>query len=915
MGISEFISKYLGSPVNEVAKTENKTIIPDERLRVFISSAQNNENGFAWSDVRRRIKDYLKECVYLNPFIIEDVSSSVPSIQFFQQQVERADIVVLLVKGELRKGTAIEYALTTKLKKPLLVYFLEDETPSLSVTQLINDLQTNDYCTYHQMKSFDGIEYEIRNEVIQDVIRYYQRIPSHRVASESITDVLSIEENIEPSKLSVPNKTALEMFKSSYNHIYKLLEINYYKKENIEKESLLHSLGVATLNWLIKGENLNCDAEILALIECASDLYESTEWLQSRWDAIRYAIADEIEKALESEKQALELAEKAKLPKWIINDILIDYRNIEQEVNRQKHLVVYENIPQNNLNKSDTIVYLPVLDRYLGNVFDEVTKEEFRIKTASPWTTFYGGNFTTVISNIENYFFSALLYGSYTHMVFARKTLANMLYKYADLSEDNALFISCIKLLLLNGNKKECQQIIQHQWDNIYSGITSCADDVWRLTDNTISVYQSSIKLFVITKLGLYFSDEVFVEIEKFLLEYSKTVRWGNSDEYFDCIYQNIARISSSKIISMLIEILKEKRFHIGNKVSNIILHLKLDEVAVDQQIAFCEALVGSLGYIVEQNGTPQIIAVLEKQNPEVFSKLSTIPENGLIGIEKIFYDINMGKGNWTSVLLTEIDTAKKQFEANNTSEGVYLGFAEQPYAMIKKVLREHYNASMDEIIDQKLFPLFIDVLNSNVAIKVKDDCISCLCDTLIFTTNQISIPQELIDAISKISTTNIHGFWGETNRTFACRVLMLRILIGIAKKDELLEWCVGYNKKSTEEKIVLAECIEQYLQYANFSSQDMDITLLSITLQCLEDDYYLVRKKACDCLNYFINTKYHDLAEQKLYAAAVDPSHFVRDHLLFLCKEGKLIDRTIADRIKDILKNDANFGIRCFID
>ena len=36
--------------------------VPDERLRVFISSAQSNEGGFAWSAVRRRIKDYLKEC-------------------------------------------------------------------------------------------------------------------------------------------------------------------------------------------------------------------------------------------------------------------------------------------------------------------------------------------------------------------------------------------------------------------------------------------------------------------------------------------------------------------------------------------------------------------------------------------------------------------------------------------------------------------------------------------------------------------------------------------------------------------------------------------------------------------------------------------------------------------------------------
>lgn len=103
--------------------------IPSERLRVFISSAQSNEGVFAWSEVRHRIQDCLKECIYLNPFIIEDVTSATPSNQFYQRQLLRSDIVVLLVKGEVRKGSATEYALATKNRKPLLVYFWKMEVP------------------------------------------------------------------------------------------------------------------------------------------------------------------------------------------------------------------------------------------------------------------------------------------------------------------------------------------------------------------------------------------------------------------------------------------------------------------------------------------------------------------------------------------------------------------------------------------------------------------------------------------------------------------------------------------------------------------------------------------------------------------------------------------------------------------
>lgn len=47
-------------------------LLPDERIRVFISSAQNEENGFQWEPLRRRIKETLKSCPFLSPFIIED---------------------------------------------------------------------------------------------------------------------------------------------------------------------------------------------------------------------------------------------------------------------------------------------------------------------------------------------------------------------------------------------------------------------------------------------------------------------------------------------------------------------------------------------------------------------------------------------------------------------------------------------------------------------------------------------------------------------------------------------------------------------------------------------------------------------------------------------------------------------------
>ena len=148
--------------------------VPSERIRVFISSAQSDENGFAWADVRKSIKESLAGCVYLNPFIIEDEGSITPSLQFFQRQVEKADIVVLLIKGELRNGTSTEYTLATKLNKPLLAYFLKDDNPSEDVIKKKKKIESSDQCTYHKVDSFENIELIIRNDVMNNVVRSFQ---------------------------------------------------------------------------------------------------------------------------------------------------------------------------------------------------------------------------------------------------------------------------------------------------------------------------------------------------------------------------------------------------------------------------------------------------------------------------------------------------------------------------------------------------------------------------------------------------------------------------------------------------------------------------------------------------------------------------------------------------------------------
>ncbi len=892
-------------PVNE---------IPDERLRIFISSAQSNEGIFAWSEVRRRIKDYLKECPFFNPFIIEDVASPVKSEQFYQMQLLRADLVVLLVKGEVRKGTATEYALATTHKKPILIYFLDDGSmQELSAVALKKDVQAKDYCTYHSTPNFDDIEKVVRKHVIETLICSFQFKAMEDKLMDTGSELMTLPNETQPSEHSVPTKTAIGLFSSCYGHIFDLLGIPQVKSGDPSEPSALHDLGVAALDWLVKGHGEISDTGILAMIDHVSDLYSETDWLTRRWDAIRHEMAGDIDGALKAENQALSLARTANMPPWIIANILIDCRNIENQIFARDQKYFASGDGQKGLDELDTIVYLPVLDRYLGNVYGALAKETAKFKMAKPGTLFLGTNIGGIINDVENYFFTAMLYGSYSHMLIARDLLAKVLYQYDDLTGKEPLLFECVKLLVLHANAKDFQKTIDHRWDDVYLSVVSGADELWHLTDSVCVSFRDSMKRAVLTKLGMYMTDDCFAHAEAYLKNSCGSVYWGVSEDYFECLYRNINRLNPNIVTDILTEIIRERHFHMGGKLANILLLLNLADVPLESQKALCKALEEQLTYIVSNGGQPQFIAALVTQNKAVFEVLATLPNNGLHGTERLFYEINTGSGDWSEVIVDQIETAKSQFEANK-NPGVYHGFFEKPYGTIKSAIRNHYSPEMAEIINEKLIPLCIEVLNSQAPADMKDECIDCLCDVLVCSgANEIVMTKELVDAIEKINISETHSIMDSSKNALACRVLMLRIIVGRADKDEMLEWCFDFGRKDRSTKVALAECVEQYLHRYAHEAEKVDAMILTIVIQCFEDDYWPVRRTACNCLAKMLITRYKDRAERKLYEGAIDPSHFVRNYLLQLCKNGKIADVSISERITDIMKSDANYAIRTY--
>lgn len=89
--------------------------------------------------------------------------------------------------------------------------------------------------------------------MIANVIRYYQY--DHFTKSGAGTDTVEISAVTEApvsSKHGTPTKTSIALFRSSYAHIFDLLEIDSTDDADVPA-SPLHAFGIAALDWLIAG--------------------------------------------------------------------------------------------------------------------------------------------------------------------------------------------------------------------------------------------------------------------------------------------------------------------------------------------------------------------------------------------------------------------------------------------------------------------------------------------------------------------------------------------------------------------------------------------------------------------------------------------------------------------------------------
>lgn len=110
---------------------------------------------------------------------------------------------------------------------------------------------------------------------------------------------------------------------------------------------------------------------------------------------------------------------------------------------------------QNELSMQNAMVYIPVTDRYLNDIYEQIEKDEFREETATPYTTLYGSGLSLVLADLANYLFTSAVYGSHTHLLHTRRVFARILSRYSKIHDDSSLAFLSLKQYVLSESTKD----------------------------------------------------------------------------------------------------------------------------------------------------------------------------------------------------------------------------------------------------------------------------------------------------------------------------------------------------------------------------------------------------------------------------------------------------------------------------
>lgn len=689
-----------------------------------------------------------------------------------------------------------------------------------------------------------------------------------------------------------------------------------YQKEKYNFKSVSLQFGKAIIAWVIgkKDFPIQLLEQFQNELKSEFDINED-EVIEKRWVAMLEYFRGNIESSITIYQELLiKIKSGEQIESYFKDDILIDGRNINIQYNDKNNKYKLKDEFQEEINKNRHILANPIYDRIKTNIYEAAHKNSFGYKHKSKHTIIYSNGLENICNEIQKLIYVTIFYGSITHLKLSRELLSDILYLYADALEDEDLYLSSLRMLLLSNNTKKFEQLfnsLKCKTPKIYSN--EFINSLLNQRNTVIKFYIDNYNCFLYKLFGKYLLDEEYLELENMMLseiEINDKININNIYNILKALKTNVSRIANKeKLFQIFLSYFENEYSRFYMEISEIINIIEIELLDKNEKELF-EKILDKLSAKRKEYSLNIIDVMVNYKKITKSNKYDEIIYENAHNI--IVNNIIEEKNNYDTVKKI-IDIMEERENEREKNPGLFTGYANEYTIGRNSFSKENYTRNLEELILTRYIPLARRILNSkNQTIYEKIRHIKMLSNLLI-ENNTEKYRNIILGIVDKINFESVYDdeFRNRTIEDLNNNKKMLEFLLGIISQEKMINtFCeaIFNNEDNILEVLKCFNCINEKIE---LKDTNLENQLYFTFLYAYNKDYDIdVKCKSYSILKILLKSKYKiNMIELINNNANVCTFEEAREIIKVLLYE-KIENQYIKEIKEKLLKNN-NYNIR----
>jgi hypothetical protein len=838
--------------------------------------------------VRRALKSSFEATGFISTYVFEDGdASTLPTREDYLFELDKSDVCLFLIDnfdGTVPEGILAEIDRAQQRKKKSIYLFLNH--PGREQTSIQRGLIGSTGIRYREINDIREFIDEGYRSVVNDVLTIYQMYCGGRLTiGEQTTSSVEIVEADFPVETSNIDKQIFSRLGLTRNKIASFVfpaDGKAAESSEIDKSCLL------VLEALLGEKEFNEDVSATLLEELGkiqpSRLHEI---VRERWRAISNFYAGNLDGAIAIIDSIYQTySEDVTVPKWLINDILIDWRNLSTINDQRKNVIGFS--VQDKIEKQNSLIFFPLVDRFSTNINDDIWKRNLSDLISSPYsTTFY--NLDTIFGYITNYLFAAVYYGSYTHVLFTLREIQKVLLNLVQ-TENNLLSkIQLMRVSILLGDETDFPKLMDKYRSSLSHSTEKEVLDLYKLADTKPSEHQrAGWKVLLFMELGYYFSDTNYETVTNELLGLSRewireeTPNISLVDKFIKALMSNKARLPQEEMVGFALEVFRRKHYRFLDSTLDLLSQLGFSEVSQDllsdllsqikamlenEEIRQRDPSMKNLLTRIRKNRddlSEEIDALVQKYYPEFFTqeyRLEVIPGDRATHIQRYLESIR----------------ARNKVQGKG---GRYIGYVDNPYLTIKNIIEIGEVVLSEELLGDLLTEITNTLFSETQTYREKINAIQVLLflkqQVLTFSYAWSDYYSNIKQNVVRLRLGHSSFFEQDSGLVLHLYTILLQLAFGEDSLQDVLEILALINNSSDRDIIESLVALDEFLKTEK--GKLVDSSLISVLVQytsafCFREDDS-IRYHTVHVLYRLIDSQYANFVVSRL-AKMMDDNDF----------------------------------------